>query len=88
MHDEPVDLLGRARRAVELGDYAEAQALATIALADAGDELTAWVAHVHEDLEGVGEQLEQAQLAYWAEEIKVAIGVLGIDLTQKRPRSQ
>jgi hypothetical protein len=51
MHDQRVDLLGRARRAVELGDYAEAQALAAIALADAGDELTAWVAHVHEDLE-------------------------------------
>ena len=83
MHDERVDLLGRARLAVERGDYAEAHALAAIALADAGDELTAWVAHIHADLEGVGEQL--TELPHWGEQIQVAIGVLGMDLTKKRP---
>jgi hypothetical protein len=54
MHDERTELLGQARQAVERGDYAEAQALAAIALADAGDELTAWVAHIHEDLDELG----------------------------------
>jgi hypothetical protein len=34
-----------ARQTVERGDHTEAHALAAIALADAGDELTAWVAH-------------------------------------------
>jgi hypothetical protein len=35
-------------------------ALAAIALADAGDELTAWVAHLHEDLGDVCKGVEQA----------------------------
>jgi hypothetical protein len=42
MHDDRIELLDRARQAVERGDYAEAHALAAIALADAGDELAAW----------------------------------------------
>jgi hypothetical protein len=39
MHDERVELLGRAQQAVERGDHAEAHALAAMALADTVDEL-------------------------------------------------
>jgi hypothetical protein len=49
-----------ARQAVERGDHTEAHALAAIALADAGDELTAWVAHLHEDLGDVCKGVGQA----------------------------
>jgi hypothetical protein len=89
MHDDRTELLDRARQAVERGDHGEAHALAAIALADAGDELTGWVGNLDlklESIEGsIGTMADHlGELSNWGDHIQASLGALASDADRRR----